>query len=118
MVSIELGQLYAWINQFAWPFFRILALLGTAPVLGDSSIPVRIKLAFAAALTLVVAPTLGHVPAIPPASFAGLRIAAQQVLIGTALGLTMRIAFAAAQTAGEFIGLQRSEEHTSELKSL
>jgi len=106
MVSVDLSQLYGWINTFAWPFFRILALLGTAPVLGDSSIPVRIKLGFAAVLTLVVAPTLGHMPAISPASFDGLRIAAQQVLIGTALGLTMRVAFAAIQTAGEFIGLQ------------
>lgn len=106
MVSVELGQLYAWINAFVWPFFRILALLGTAPVLGDSSIPVRIKLAFACVLTLVIAPGLPAMPAVAPASFPGLGIAARQVLIGTALGLTMRVAFAAVQTAGEFIGLQ------------
>ncbi|HEU0230706.1 MAG TPA: flagellar biosynthetic protein FliR [Burkholderiaceae bacterium] len=106
MVSVELGQLYAWINAFIWPFFRIVALLSTAPVLGDSSIPVRIKLAFAVALTVVIAPGLPTMPAVAPASFAGLGIAARQVLIGSALGLTMRIAFAAVQTAGEFTGLQ------------
>lgn len=106
MVSVDTGQLYAWITAFIWPFFRILALLGTAPVLGDSSIPVRIKLAFAFALTLVIAPGLAPMPAVAPASFAGLEIAARQVLIGTALGLTMRIVFAAVQTAGEFTGLQ------------
>lgn len=106
MVSVDLGQIYAWINAFAWPFFRIVALLGTAPVLGDSSIPIRIKLAFGLALTLVIAPGLPPMPAISPASFAGLEITARQVLIGTALGLTMRVAFAAVQTAGEFTGLQ------------
>lgn len=30
----------------------------------------------------------------------------QQVLIGIALGFTMRLVFAAVQTAGEFVGLQ------------
>jgi flagellar biosynthetic protein FliR len=106
MVSVELSQLYAWINQFSWPFFRILALLGTAPVLGDAAIPIRIKVGFAAVLTIIVAPAIGTMPDISPASFAGILIIAQQVLIGTALGLVMRVAFAAIQTAGEFIGLQ------------
>lgn len=106
MVTFELNQLYGWITAFLWPFFRILSLIGTAPVLGDASIPLRVKVGFAAIVTVAIAPSLAPMPAIAPASYEGLWITLQQVLIGIALGLTMRIVFAAVQTAGEFIGLQ------------
>src|SRR5690606_26064835 len=106
MVSVDIDQLYQWMNAFLWPFFRILGLVGVAPVLGESTIPVRLRLGLAAACTLVAAPMIGPMPDVPTASFAGLLIAAQQVLIGIALGLTMRLVFAAALMAGEFVGLQ------------
>ncbi len=106
MVSVDIDQMYIWINAFLWPFFRILGLLGTAPLFGESSIPVRAKVGFAAVLTIAIAPILGPMPNVPTGSFAGLWLGVQQVLIGIALGLTMRIVFAAVQTAGEFIGLQ------------
>ena len=106
MVSFELEQLYSWINAFIWPFIRIMALVGSAPLLSESSIPTRVKVGLSALLAMVVAPTLPPAPDLSPASYQGLWIAAQQVFIGIALGLTMRIVFAAVQTAGEFIGLQ------------
>ena len=106
MISFEIDQLYGWINAFLWPFFRIAGLLGTAPLLGESSIPVRLKVGFAALVAVAITPALGPLPQVPTGSFAGLMIAVQQVLIGTAMGLVMRIVFAAVQTAGEFIGLQ------------
>lgn len=106
MVSFELEQLYSWINAFLWPFLRIMALVGTAPLFGESSIPARVKVGLSALIALAVAPALPPAPDISPASYQGLWIAAQQVFIGIALGLTMRIVFAAVQTAGEFIGLQ------------
>jgi len=80
--------------------------MGTAPVLGDSTIPVRAEVRFAALVAIAIATALGPMPQVPTASFAGLWISLQQVLIGMAMGLVMRIVFAAVQTAGEFIGLQ------------
>jgi len=106
MVAFQIDQLYDWINSFMWPFLRLLALMGLAPVLGEGGIPARAKVGLAALTALVIAPMLPAPPAISPASYQGLGIACQQVVIGMALGLTMRIAFAAVQTAGEFIGLQ------------
>ncbi|NYT86247.1 flagellar biosynthetic protein FliR [Pollutimonas harenae] len=106
MISVDIDLLYGWMNAFLWPFFRILALIGTAPLLGESSIPIKAKVGFAALVAVAIAPALDPMPDIPPASFAGLWIGVQQVLIGMALGLVMRIVFAAVQTAGEFIGLQ------------
>ncbi len=106
MVSFELEQLYGWINAFLWPFLRILALMAVAPVLGESSIPARVKVGLAAVISIVAAPLLEQPIEISPASYMGLWIGVQQVFIGIAMGLTMRIVFAAVQTAGEFIGLQ------------
>ena len=106
MISVEVDQLYGWLNAFLWPFFRVLGLMATAPMLGEHYIPTRVKVGFAAVSMLVIAPSLPAMPTISPASFHGLFITLQQVLIGIALGLVMRIVFAAVQTAGEFIGLQ------------
>lgn len=106
MLDLNSAQLYAWLNAFLWPFIRILATLATVPFFSESAIPKRAKLGLGFVLTLVVAPSLPPLPDLPTASYDALLIAAQQVLIGVALGLTMRIVFAAVQTAGEFIGLQ------------
>lgn len=106
MIEVNIDQLYTWINAFLWPFLRILALVGSAPLLGESSIPVRLKVGLSAIMAMVVAPTLSPLPDIPTGSYAAIWLGLQQVFIGIALGLTMRIVFAAVQTAGEFIGLQ------------
>lgn len=106
MITFDIDQLYGWINAFLWPFVRILAMLRLAPVLGESSIPVRVKVGLGAVIAIAIAPTLGPMPDVPTASYAGIWIVIQQVFIGLALGLAMRIVFAAVQTAGEFIGLQ------------
>lgn len=106
MISVTIDQLYAWINLFIWPFARIAAMVGSAPLLSESAIPARVKVGLSVMLTLIVAPTLGPMPSLSTASWSALWILGQQILIGLALGLTMRIIFAAVQTAGEFVGLQ------------
>lgn len=106
MISFTLAQWYGWIAAFLWPLARILALIATAPVFGDNSINARAKLGLGVAITLVIAPVIGPLPDVPPGSYAGMWILLQQVLIGAALGLCMRMALAAVQTAGEFISLQ------------
>ncbi len=106
MISVTLDQLYGWIAAFIWPLTRVLAVLGTAPLFGETGIPSKVKLGLGVLLTVAVSPTLGPMPDVPPSSFAGLGILAQQVIIGVALGFSMRLAFGAVQTAGEFIGLQ------------
>ncbi len=106
MIDINLDLLYSWINAFLWPFVRILALVSAAPVFGESSVPIRLKVAYAALITVLIAPTIGPLPDLPTSSYTSFLIVAHQVMIGVAMGLVIRIAFAAVQTAGEFIGLQ------------
>lgn len=106
MIAFTQQQLDAWLLQFLWPFVRMLALVGTAPLFAESNVPVRVKVGLAFVLAAAVTPGLPAPPPIPPGSFTGLMLLAQQVLIGVAMGFTMRVVFAAVQTAGEFVGLQ------------
>ncbi|MFT0531443.1 flagellar biosynthetic protein FliR [Castellaniella hirudinis] len=105
MIEVPLEQLYAWITSLLWPMLRIGGLISLAPILGEANVPVRIKIGATVAITLVLAPVIGPQPAIAPASYAGLLIAVQQVLIGMALGFCMRLIFTATMMAGEFVGL-------------
>jgi flagellar biosynthetic protein FliR len=106
MIDFTLDQLHLWIGTFIWPFFRIAAFVGTAPILGESAIPIYVKVALSAILTLALGPLIGEVPTVALSSFAAIGIMLEQILIGMALGLVMRFIFGAVIMAGELIGLQ------------
>lgn len=106
MISVSTTQLYALINAFFWPFVRLLSLFASAPLLGDRSVPARVKIALAIACTVLVAPMLPDAPTTAPFSGHGLALLVQQMLVGVAIGLGMRFVFAAIELAGDMIGLQ------------
>lgn len=106
MLTFTSAQLAAWVGTFLWPFFRILALLSSAPVFSAPQVSIRLRLGLAIVIAIVIAPTLPAVPPVEPLSPAGFVLIAQQVLIGLAMGFTMRLIFAAFEFAGNFIGLQ------------
>ncbi|WP_136416185.1 flagellar biosynthetic protein FliR [Herbaspirillum sp. ST 5-3] len=105
MITFSSTDLYAWIAAFLWPLTRILGLIATAPLYGNLSVPIQIKLGLGVMLALVIAPTLPSLPPADPMSLAGILILLQQLLIGLAMGFAMRIVFAAVELAGEVAGL-------------
>ncbi len=104
-MQVTSEQWLSWLSLYFWPLLRVLALISTAPILSERSVPKRVKLGLAMMITFAIAPSL---PAndVPVFSFFALWLAVQQILIGIALGFTMQFAFAAVRTAGEIIGLQ------------
>ena len=106
MISVTTAQLNAWLAAFAWPLARILALIASAPVIGNPSVPASIKIGLGLLIAVLVAPLVPSPADISPASANGLLILAQQVLIGLAMGFAMQIVFHAVEMAGEFVGLQ------------
>ena len=106
MISVTTAQLNALLAAFAFPLARILALIASAPVIGNPRVPARLKIALGLLITILVAPLVPSPQGIDPASADGMLIMAQQVLIGLAMGFTMHVVFHAAEMAGEFIGLQ------------
>ncbi|HEY9112441.1 MAG TPA: flagellar biosynthetic protein FliR [Rhodanobacteraceae bacterium] len=106
MLTVTHAQLYGWLALFLWPFFRLLAFMMTAPLLGHSSVPRTVKIGLAAMITFVIAPGLPPLPDVPIWSWASFAVIVEQILIGAALGLVLRVTFTAVMAAGDFIGLQ------------
>src|SRR5258707_467783 len=100
---VSLFQAATQINETTLSF--IPKLLATAPVLGNRSLPTRVKIGLAAFITIIVAPTLGALPQVTVFSAEGVWIIVNQFLIGIALGMTMQIVFQAISATGDFVGL-------------
>src|SRR6185436_14276636 len=81
-------------------------LILAEPVLGHASVPQATKVGLAIFISLVLAPVLPPLPVVEPASAAGVLIGIQQLLIGLAIGFTLRIALTGVEAAGQLIGLQ------------
>ena len=97
-------ELIGLVEEWMWPFFRIAGLLMSAPVIGTRSVPTRIRLVIAIALTLVIVPVIPSPDYIDPLSLQGMLISVEQILIGIAMGLSLRVIFVALEIAGQAIG--------------
>lgn len=100
MFSFTDAQFYSWLGMFIWPLTRILGLVSAAPIFGHMSVPASSKIGIAVMLTLIVAPTLTNIPVVNPATPAGVLILTQQLIIGLAMGFSMRMVFVAIEMAG------------------
>src|SRR5450830_208751 len=105
MLTLTSAELNAWLAALLWPLSRILGLIAASPVFGNAAVPVSVKVAFGVVLAAIIAPALGTFPAVDPMSMQGFLILAQEMLIGLAMGFTMRVVFAAIEMAGEVSSL-------------
>ncbi len=100
------AEITAWLGSLLWPFFRIGAMVMSAPITGSQTVPMRVKLFVTLVLTLVIAPQLPPVPQFDPFSPMTLLLIIQQVLIGVAMGTALQLVFAAIVTGGQIIAYQ------------
>jgi flagellar biosynthetic protein FliR len=100
------AEITGWLGAFLWPFFRVSALVMAAPITGSRSVPTRIRLVLALAITLALLPTLPPAPAIDPFSLVSFSIIFQQILIGVAMGFALQLVFNAVITGGQVIAMQ------------
>ena len=106
MITFSEAQIMAWITPWIWPFFRVLGLFTSAPVLSTRAIPRRVRMALSLLIVVAAQPSLPPMPAVDVNSAKALMVVIQQVLIGVTLGFSARIIFAAIEFAGEIVGLQ------------
>jgi len=95
------AQISQWLAGFMWPLLRIGAMLMAAPIFNIRQIPVRFRMLLAVLVTLLVQPVLPAVPMVSVFSTDALLIAAQQIIIGVALGFLMQMAFQALIFGGQ-----------------
>lgn len=106
MITISSTQIDAWLAGFMFPLARILTMIASSPIFGNKQVATRVKIGFSVMLTIIIAPTIGVMPPVAIGSGPGLLIMIQQIIIGVAMGFTMRLIFSAVEMAGELSGLQ------------
>lgn len=106
MVTFTEAQLLAWLSPVLWPFVRVLALFSALPVLGQRTVPVRVRVGLAFLIVVAAQASLPAMPVVPLDSPGAFALIVQNLLIGITLGFAVRIVFAAVEFAGELIGLQ------------
>jgi flagellar biosynthetic protein FliR len=88
-------------------FTRIGAILMLMPALGEDLIPVRMRLSFALAFTLVVYPLLSpNLPTMPADVMGIIGLIFHELAVGLILGAIARITVMATQVAGSIIAFQ------------
>ena len=106
MLALSIPELVEWMNRFLWPLFRIGAFAMVVPMIGTQLVPVRIRLGFAVALTLLVMPLLPPLPSYEGLSPVLALIVAQQLLIGFALGFMVQVFFQVFVLGGQLVSSQ------------
>ena len=94
---------------FSLVFLRIGAMLVMIPVMGERSVPLRVKAGLALLISLLVFPLIrAEIPHLQAdAETIAITVAmAGEVLIGVIIGFAARIVFAGIQFAGDMIGIQ------------
>ncbi|BAN49952.1 flagellar biosynthetic protein FliR [Metapseudomonas resinovorans] len=103
---LQLSQYLHQLQSYWWPFCRIMAVFGIAPLFSHKALPARLRVLLALALTLALAAALPPMPAIEPLSARGLLTALEQVAFGLLLGLALMLVFAIFGMVGDVIATQ------------
>ena len=106
-MRIDISLLPALAATFMLVFARVGAMVMLLPGLGESNIPVRIKLAIALLLTLIILPLHRAAYQIDLTSMSSLGVLmVHEIVIGIVLGATARVTLSALAVAGSVIAQQ------------
>ena len=98
-------ELTALIGAYLWPLFRVSAMVAAAPVFGTRSVPTKVKIMTALAITSILVPIL-PAPEVNVFSPLSIIVIAQQILIGLIIGFTVQLVFSAVITGGQIVAMQ------------
>ncbi|WP_022719731.1 flagellar biosynthetic protein FliR, partial [Rhodopseudomonas sp. B29] len=106
-MRIDLSFLPALAAAFMLVFARVGAMVMLMPSLGETNIPMRIKLAIALMLALIILPMHRDAYHVDMTSLAPLLVLMlQEIFVGIVLGATARVTLSALQVAGSVIAQQ------------
>jgi len=102
------SEIMRWVAGYFWPFCRISGMFMVMVGIGSRNLSTRIRLLYAIAVTVAVAPTLTNLPAVDLFSVSSFIISVQQTLIGIAIGFISLLVMQSFVVAGQVIGMQTS----------
>lgn len=100
------GNLLATLQALWWPFCRALAMLAAAPVIGEASVPVPVRVLLSLVLAVVLLPAAQPVASIDPFSLAGAVATVEQAVIGGAIGLAFHLTMSVVLMLGYVVSSQ------------
>src|SRR5574337_396300 len=106
MLSVTSAQLDAWFAGLLLPLARLLGLLAAVPALGGFTVSTGLRLGLGLAVALALVPALPTAPQLPAGDWLALAALAREFVVGLAMGIVLRLVFAAAEFTGEAVGLQ------------
>jgi flagellar biosynthetic protein FliR len=95
------AQLSSWLAAFMWPLMRISAMVTAAPVFSARQVSARMRVGLALLLTFILVPLIPEPPVVEVFSAQAFLIAAQQILIGLAMGFVLQMVFGALVFGGQ-----------------
>jgi flagellar biosynthetic protein FliR len=104
-LNLHVADISEMVGRLWWPSLRIGGFVATAPIASEASIPSRIKIMLALALSFLLSPLIPVPTGLSIFSAAGLLTAVQEILIGVAIGMVMRLAFEALTFAGQTVSM-------------
>lgn len=102
-MAITSAEIASFVGSFLWPLTRIGAALAMLPFFGAMTIPLRVRVLLAFALTVILWPGLPVMPTADPLGPDGMVLIAEQVVIGVAMGMILQAAFGAVVFGGQAI---------------
>ncbi|TAL86759.1 MAG: flagellar biosynthetic protein FliR [Rhodanobacter sp.] len=106
MKALDLAQLQIWLGGLFWALGRVAGLCLVAPVFSAKTVPAPIRVGLVVVLTLVLAPLAQA--RIDPMTAEGVATMVSQVLIGAAIGFTLKLVFEAVSFGGELVAQSMS----------
>ena len=100
------AEITAFVGAWIWPFIRISAMMLVAPVFSARSVPIKVRVAAAIAISMVVIPVLPPLPLVDFISGDAFLIAIHQVLIGAIMGFSLQLAFNLFVMSGHILAMQ------------
>ncbi len=100
---LSMGDVMNWMQSVLWPFVRIAGMFSIAPIFGSLTLPARVRISAALAISLLIAPGLSVAAYPDPFSAHGILAIAAQLLIGLSMGFALQLLFTGLYMSGEII---------------
>ena len=94
------------ISALWWPFCRIMAMLSTAPVIGEAVVPLPVRALLSLVLAFLMLPITRGAVMPDPFSLAGVVAMAEQAVIGGVIGLALQLTMAVVNMLGFLVSSQ------------
>lgn len=104
---LPFNQLVAMLSALWWPFCRVLAMFSASPIVGESMVPVTVRVLLSLVLAVVLMPaSQATAQAINPLSMHALVATGEQAILGFALGLAFHLVVSVVTTLGFLLSSQ------------